>query len=323
MKRVGTEDGMTLIELIVAMSVSLLIFGATLSAFESVQSGHARNTEHNDAQDQVRRVTDRLARDLRNLASPTDFATSGVANAVEKNGRWDLIFKAVDNNIAGAPPVGNPAGLKRVRVCLDNTTRTSERIIVQEQTAAGYTAAPPAAAMSASAPCTTGDAGWTTARVAAANVVNRIDAGNERPVFSYAADGRQLAYNGGATVLQDVTRIETTIFVDPTPTRTPVESQLTSSVFLRNQNREPVASFYYTWVNKAARVVQLNGTASEDPEGETLQTFEFWDETTNTKLSSSAEYQWTMPDFSPHNVVLKVKDLAGLEGVSEPQTIDP
>lgn len=321
MTRLASDRGFTLIELLVAMTLSLLILGATLTAFEAVQDNHQRTVEHNDAQDQVRRATDRLARDLRNLADAEDLGGGVTSDAVEKNGRWDLIFKSVDDGISGAPPVGNPRGLKRVRLCLDARTRSDGRLILQQQSAAAYTSTPPATSLAAGAPCTMADAGWTTRTVVASSVVNRLDPDDERELFTYAADGRQLAYDGGAVVLQDISRLATTVVVDPTPTRSPRASTLTTSVFLRNQNRNPVASFSCTWVNRSGRVVLLNGTASQDPEGETLQRFEFWDLTTNTRIATSAEFQWTMPDSGNHTVQLRVWDLAGRTGASPTQTI--
>ena len=66
------EDGFSLIELLLAMTLSLLLLGATLAVFATAERGHRDNQRQNEAQDQVRFATDSLARRLRNLASPTD-----------------------------------------------------------------------------------------------------------------------------------------------------------------------------------------------------------------------------------------------------------
>jgi hypothetical protein len=88
-------------------------------------------------------------------------------------------------------------------------------------------------------------------------VVNRIN-GQDRPVFIY-----------NSTDVQRVSKVRTSLFVDPTPGRRPVETRLSSGVFLRNQNRIPAASFTAT-VTADKRLI-LNGSGSEDPEGMPLQ----------------------------------------------------
>ena len=56
--------------------------------------------------------------------------------------------------------------------------------------------------------------------------------------------------------------------------RSPTEVSLQSSVFLRNQNRAPTASF--SWAAMPAGNVFLNASASTDPEEKAL-TFEWFD----------------------------------------------
>ena len=53
-----------------------------------------------------------------------------------------------------------------------------------------------------------------------------------RPIFTYNAVG-----------LQDITEVSATLFVDVNPGTTPAETQLGTSVYLRNQNRAPTALF--------------------------------------------------------------------------------
>ena len=85
------------------------------------------------------------------------------------------------------------------------------------------TAAIPAAPSTTACPGT----GWTTTTVVAENVVN-----GTRPIFTYNAAG-----------LQDITEVSATLYVDVNPGTPPAETELQSSVYLRNQNRKPTALF--------------------------------------------------------------------------------
>ena len=64
--RLGDERGMTLIELLVGMVVSLILIGATMSAATALSRNAKLTEDHNEAQDVARTFMDRLARQLRN-----------------------------------------------------------------------------------------------------------------------------------------------------------------------------------------------------------------------------------------------------------------
>jgi prepilin-type N-terminal cleavage/methylation domain-containing protein len=102
MSRVREQAGFTLVEVLLASVLSLVILGATLAVFDALIDEHQRTSAHNDAQDRVRVSVDRFARELRNLASPTDLMSTGstVPNAMEKNGAYDVMFKTVDDYVA-------------------------------------------------------------------------------------------------------------------------------------------------------------------------------------------------------------------------------
>ena len=110
------EDGFSLVELLLAMTLSLLLLGATLAVFATAERGHRDNQRQNEAQDQVRFATDSLARRLRNLASPTD-AGATPQQPIERATSNDLIFRTV-NSAGSANPVTNPQNLQRYRYCL-------------------------------------------------------------------------------------------------------------------------------------------------------------------------------------------------------------
>ncbi|MBA3407410.1 MAG: prepilin-type N-terminal cleavage/methylation domain-containing protein, partial [Solirubrobacterales bacterium] len=76
MTRGRDQSGFTVIELAVAASISLVILGATMTLLVSMMKGRQVTARHNDAQQQARQGVDRLARQLRNLASPADVITT-------------------------------------------------------------------------------------------------------------------------------------------------------------------------------------------------------------------------------------------------------
>jgi prepilin-type N-terminal cleavage/methylation domain-containing protein len=305
--RLRDEQGVTLIELLVAMLISSVVFGATMLIFDGIQDNHKRALEANDAEDQARRAIDRTMRDLRNLASPGDFATAAgtLPQSVERNGKYDLIFKAVDDN--GGVSAANPTAVKRVRYCLDTTAPGNSTLYQQTQSAVAFTAAGPAATT-----CPSTAAGWTSTRIVAQNVVNTIN-GADRPVFTYSADSRVLTYDSAAD-LSATTRIEADLFVDPTPLGSAREVRLSSSVLLRNQNRVPRAAFT---ASVSGRTVKLNASDSEDPESEAL--FYDWYEN-GVLIGAGLMFQITYPGAGQHTYTLKVHDPAGLEGVATSPT---
>jgi len=97
------------------------------------------------------------------------------------------------------------------------------------------------------------DLAWGSQRAAVENVVNAA-----RPVFAYDSD-----------VLTTITEVAATLYVDVNEsTERPDETALQASVFLRNQNRSPFASFT---ADLNGTTVILNGSASQDPEGRALE----------------------------------------------------
>jgi hypothetical protein len=101
--------------------------------------------------------------------------------------------------------------------------------------------------------------GWTAGadRQFITNLVNRYN-GQDRPVFTY-----------NSTDVLRVSKVRTSLYVDLDPTKRPLETRLSSGVFLRNQNRVPTADFTAT-VTADKRLV-LNGSGSDDPEGMPLK----------------------------------------------------
>jgi type II secretory pathway component PulJ len=252
-KALRDERGVSMIEVLLASVLSMVVMGASLAAFDSLQGNHKLTEQHNESQDVTRQQTDRLARELRNLASPSQLTSdlSAQPQAVDLATDYDLVFRVV-NDVRPAGSL-NVANVKRVRYCLNATTPSNG--VIWRQTQTWTTAATPALPSTAACPGTGWDAGADKQYLA--NVANRID-GQNRPAFTY-----------NSTELQRISKVRTTLYVDPTPGRSPVETRLSTGVFLRNQNRVPVADFTAT-VTADKRLI-LNGSGSEDPEGMPLK----------------------------------------------------
>ena len=306
--RLRDESGISLVELMTSMVLSLIVLGAALSIGTSAVRHRESTERHNDAQQQARTGLERIARQLRNLASPTDLVdpTKNKPMSVERNDRYDLVFRTVED--VNGSTAANPTGVKRVRYCLDSTTPEKGVLWRQEQTpdqvAASPTPPPPSSCPGPQ---------WNSERVVAQNVVNRIN-GQDRPLWVFAADGRLLTYNRPED-LPDATRIEARLWIDPTPNTLESETPLSTSILLRNQNREPVALFSSSL---SGRTVQLNGSASNDPENEQL-TYEWFEG--DTKIGDGLVFSVSYAAAGSHTYTLRVTDQAGLQGVSQPQTV--
>lgn len=308
MSRLSDERGMTLIELAVAALVSLIILGATMTVLTAANRQQRLNENQNDAGQEVRSSLDRMARTLRNMASPTDITSLAgtLPRAIDRNQPYDLIFKDVqDVKIAGSL---NQPNVRRVRYCLNTATPTNGTLYQQIQT--WTTAVPPETPAATACPGT----GWTTQRVVATHITNSV---GDRPVFTFTGDaGSITAEDDGARA--DITRVKSELFYDADTTRLPSETDLSTSIFLRNQNREPSAQMTGTILNPTSRLIQLNGSASQDPESQSLS-YSWYMDGVSPAIGTGIVLQFTVP-AGVHTFQLKVQDPAGLEGASTTYT---
>ena len=236
------ERGMTLVEMLMVCILSIIVLGATLSAVETFERNARTNERVNEAQDNARTSLDRMARDLRNLASPIKESP----DAVDRAAPQDVMFQSEGNTIAGGL---NARNTERVRYCL------SAKGDLYRQIQTWTTATPPAAPAETTCPGKKSTAGgvWVKTSVVASSIVN----GNRRPIFTY-----------NAATLKDITEVSATLWIDVNPTTVqPPETTLQTSVYLRNQNRKPIAAFSADVVNGS---VVLNASESNDPEEKSM-----------------------------------------------------
>jgi type II secretory pathway pseudopilin PulG len=230
----NSDDGFTLVEVLIAAVLMIVVLGATLTALTSFERNTQTNQRQNDGQDQARRTMDLVARDLRNLASPVVERP----DAIDRKEPLDLIVQSEGRGTGGN---ANARNTMRVRFCLGPDRKVYRLIQTWE------TEAIPEAPAATDCPGT----GWTSSTVVAQNVVN-----GTRPIFTYNAEA-----------LQDVTEVSTTLYVDVNPGQPPAETELQSSVYLRNQNRKPEALFSVEVVNNS---ILMNASESTDPEEKAL-----------------------------------------------------
>lgn len=306
MSRLCEQRGTTLIELLIAMTMMLMVTGATLMVFDALQDNGRRNQQVNDAQDQARTAVDRLARELRNLASPsvlTDAATIQPL-AVEKAEPFDLVFLTVGETKDDVPGNLNDANIRRVRYCLDAADPDRGVLRMQWQTWTDRASAPQPAPPTTA--CPSSDAGWVGDMAVAENLVNR-SGGRNIALFLY-----------DNTILERITRIRTRAVVDPTPGTAPAEVALASGVVLRNQNRVPIADFSVS-NGTAVGTLILNGSASTDPENQRLNYEWKVDGVVRTECLAESITCITSPLTRgvDHTISLTVRDPADLRGEAE------
>jgi len=289
MSRLQAEDGFTLVELLLVSVLMLVVLGATLTTLTSFQTNASVNEQVNDAQDEARRSIDGLARELRNLASPVNYDP----DAIKRFEGDDLIVQSVADT--RPPGSSNSRNTQYVRYCVDQ-----DDDVVYRQTRTWTVATAPAVPSGTDCPSASG---WTSTRVVAHEVVN-----DSRPLFTY-----------NSTSARTITEIHTSLFVDLERARRPKETAISTTVFLRNQNRVPIARF--TAAPTADGAILLNGSESEDPEERAL-TYFWYDPDRNPQLvGQGIVFTYTPPARGNRRVYLRVEDPATLESVAPTQTV--
>jgi type II secretory pathway pseudopilin PulG len=290
--RLGEERGSGLIELVAATAIIAVVLGATFGALSGFERSARTNEDQNDSQDRARQGISRLARELRNLASPTPTQPQ----ALELAEPFDLVFQTVDPD---GPNAGqNTSNVRRVRYCLDATETKNAKVWLQTQT--WTSAAAPAMPSTSSCP----SVAWGEKDLVAYGIMNK-DNNRNQAVFTYDDDE-----------LADISSIGASLYVDANPSSEPAETRIRTSIFLRNQNRRPSAAFTATVVG--SRHVLLNGWAAQDPEGQVLQYVWY---AGGEQIGTGIELDWEAPSTGTYSFELKVVDPAGLDDTADPKAV--
>jgi prepilin-type N-terminal cleavage/methylation domain-containing protein len=310
MTSVRSQHGFTLVELLVAMALAMIVFGATLTAFDVFQTNNRFDLLRNETQDNARNAIDRLARELRNVAAPSP-SYLGALELAEPN---SLTFETIDStHVWGGE---NSANAIRVRYCLDDSNPSNE--IVWRQMTGWTVKGEEAPKLPTSKTCPDLNASdWTTNTQLVQHVTNRIGGQTTRPLFTYGPTG--------VSEVSKIVSVEPTLYLDVTPgTRqlcgvtheaSCTETQLTSGISLRNVNRQPIAAF--TAVERGKHQIILNASESNDPGGLAL-TYKWWDN--GTVLSTTAQtYETTEFKSTPtlQTFKLEVTNPGGLSNSTE------
>ena len=288
------EEGFSLIELLVAMAIITVVVMATISAFVAFHKNERVNRLVNESQDQARLTLERLSSQLRNLASPTDY----VPASVEKAEPYDLVFLTVD----AVKPVGsaNARNIKRVRYCVGPVVNGKAPLIRQQQT---WQVVNPPPSFSTASCDPSGAGGWQKTQIAASDVVN-TEQSPAVPIFQYTP---------GPAPVTSITAIRADLYVDVNPGQSPKAVNLNTGVFLRNQNRQPVASCTTPIYTGTGKQVALNGSGSQDPEGFNIKKYRWYLDGSTTALTepSGVVGIWNGTSGS-HSFELEVEDQGGL-----------
>jgi hypothetical protein len=293
------HGGFTVVELLVAMTLGVSLFAATLSILDAFQRDNRFDVLTNETQDNARTAIDRLARELRNVSAPS----TTEAGALEQAKRYSLTFQTINSTpVSKSLLEGNSTNAERVRYCLNNSDPTNE--ILWRQIAYWQTATAPPLPTSTTCPDLS-PTDWNHSEELVAHITNRIG-GQSRPLFVYGP--------AGASLPSQITAVEPTIYTDLNPGGRPGERQITTTMYLRNQNRSPVASFTATEVGK--HHVYLNASESYDPNGLALS-YHWWD--SGTLLSTTAQQYETaeLTAGSVQTFKLEVKNPGGLSSATE------
>lgn len=302
MMRARAQDGFTLVELLVAMAITVIVFGATLTVLDVFQSNNRFDQLRNENQDKARTSIDRLSRQLRDVIARKT-TTGIVPGALEEAEPYWITFETVDTTKATSGANANNA--MRVRYCLDDSSPTNE--ILWEQVRRWTTEVAPALPTSTSCPDRTkegtSEADWNTTTQVVQNVTNKIGGRPNQPLFTYSAHETP-----------EILSVETDLYTNVNPSHArPGESQLTSGVSLRNANRQPDVAFTATPENE---YVKLNASASRDPDGLAI-TYK-WKE--DTKVLETTAQEYTSPaklSAGNHTFKLEVTNPGGLSACSE------
>jgi len=271
--RLRAQDGMTIVELLVAMTLSLVVFAATMQVYDVALRTSSRTDKTVNAAERGQQALNRLVRTLREATAWQPTRAGGSASSVLLRAQpADLAIARVEPR--GTPTAGNLRALESVRFCV------SDGRLYQQRVAGRVT---PAAACP--------DPAWTVVAV-----IPGIRNPAEEPVFAYGTDASGIA------------SVAVQLDVDDDPLRSPPAQTLRGGVQLRNQNQSPTAAF--TVIATAGRHLQLNASTSSDPEGQLLE-YGWRDNGVPVQGRSTPILDYVAPAAGTRTIELTVEDPSG------------
>ena len=309
--RTSSENGFTLIELLVTMLVATVVLGATVAAFTTFQTDDVYAQRRNETQDAARTAVNRLARQLRNVVAPSS-EYAGALEAISTEGT-SIRFQTV--NTSSYESGENSARAMRVRYCLNDSKPENE--VLWEQTQEWKKSTTPSVPAETNCPETvssTHEEDWTTKRQVVNHITNYIG-GNNRPVFSSSTIEVPL-----------IVTVKTDLFLNVNPGHRPGESQLASTVSLRDATRKPVAKFTATPEAGHDRY-RLNASESYDLDGLAL-TYKWWQKEgsgSETELSTTSQIYETgeLKSKTSYTFKLQVTNPGGLSETAKETVTTP
>lgn len=302
------EQGFTLVELLVTMTIAIVVLGAVLMVLEVFQTNARYAQLRNENQDTARTTLDDLSRQLRNVVARTTNKGT-VPGALEQAEEYAITFETVDTSRSSSGL--NQLNAMRVRYCLDDSNPEDE--VLWEEVKRWETQEAPEVPSSTSCPDRTkegtSEADWEKLTEVVQNITNRMN-GQKHPLFTYSAKETPEILS---------VAIDMFLNVDPKQAR-PGSSELTSGVSLRNANRRPIAEFSATLENTDKtneRYVRLNASASYDPDGLSL-TYKWW--LNGAELSTTSQQYVTKEAFATgttQKFELEVTNPGGLSETAE------
>jgi type II secretory pathway pseudopilin PulG len=288
--RLRNQEGFTLVELLMVCVISLVVFGATLSAWTSHYRQNRAVERQQDNAEPARVALDRAARQLRNLANPTVNAVTTIDRATD----YDFIFQTSDPSKTW------------VRYCLQwsgGGTSFSRATLWESESPTAVTSA-----MRGSCPGT----GWTRTSGVVTAVTNRVG-GIDRPVFRYECSiNAAVTCPASSSEYQKITNVGIALWVDTNTSDRIKELPVNTSVFLRNQNEAPIAA---PTASKIASLRELlNGSGSTDPEGRTLEYYWYEDTPPSAATIASTPCTQGFPGAAWRGVTYDKKFAAGTQG---------
>jgi prepilin-type N-terminal cleavage/methylation domain-containing protein len=282
MKLIRDQRGMTLTELMAAMLLAVILFGAAVTTFVEFLDVSTRSDNQNRAQDTARTSIDRLAAQLRNAMSTNSTGT----NPIESVSDFDLIFLTP---LAGTTPnaTTNPRGLSHVRYCLKTD-------VLWVQTTEYNSNTQPTPPTTVNCP----NNNWTTKTAVADHVVNE-DVAGDPPLFTAKTD---------TSTPPNVTHIQLHAIVDWNLNKDPDPTELQSTINLRNFNRVPTAAM--TCQGLANGHAICDGSGSIDPDGAALQYAWTMDGSTQSETTYRLDKSG-LAAHSVHTFVLTITDSGG------------